>query len=65
VIGSVLYTAVNYFILAAILGVPISPGKSLFISAVFTAVSFGRTYTIRRAFNGRSPWQALRATLNI
>lgn len=60
VVGSAIYTVVNYFLLSLILGIPISPAKSLFISLVFTAVSLVRSYVIRRAFNGRSIWAAIR-----
>jgi hypothetical protein len=60
VIGTVIYTAVNYTLLAWMLGIPISVGKSLSISALFTVVSIARSYFIRRAFNGRSVWETIR-----
>lgn len=60
VIGTVIYTVVNYTLLSAYLGIPISVGSSLGISAMFTVVSIARQYVIRRAFNGRSVWQAMR-----
>ena len=61
VIGTVINTVVNYTLLAAYLGIPISVGTSLGISAMFTVVSIARQYAIRRAFNGRTVWQSIRA----
>lgn len=59
-IGTAIYTVVNHTLLAWVLGIPISVGKSLWISLLFTAISLVRSYAIRRAFNGRSVWQAIR-----
>lgn len=60
VIGTVIYTAVNHTLLSWMLGIPISVGKSLGISALFTVVSIARSYSIRRVFNGRSVWATIR-----
>lgn len=60
-IGTVIYTVVNHTLLAWVLGITISVGKSLWISLLFTAISLARSYAIRRAFNGRSIWQAISA----
>ena len=60
IIGTAIYTAVNYTLLSWMLGIPISVGSSLSISALFTVVSLVRSYVIRRAFNGRSVWAAIR-----
>ena len=40
-------------------GIPMDVGTNLQITAIFTAVSIARGYLLRRAFNNRSPWQAL------
>lgn len=60
IIGTVIYTIVNHTLLAWILGIPISVGTSLWISAMFTVVLIVRSYVIRRLFNGRSVWAAIR-----
>lgn len=63
VIGTAIYTVVNHTLLAWVLGIPISVGTSLWISAMFTVISFARSYAIRRIFNGRTVWQAIRGWL--
>lgn len=61
IIGTAIYTVVNHTLLAWVLGIPISVGTSLWISVLFTVISFARSYAIRRIFNGRSVWQAISA----
>lgn len=61
VIGTAIYTVVNHNLLAWFLGIPISVGSSLWISAMFTVISFARQYVIRRLFDGRTVWQAIKA----
>jgi hypothetical protein len=58
-IGTAIYTLVNHTLLAWVLGIPISVGTSLWISVLFTVISFARSYAIRRIFNGRGVWQAV------
>lgn len=60
VIGLIVSTAANQLILPAVLGVPLSIGDNVRIGTIFTAISLLRSYAIRRAFNGRSVWQAVR-----
>lgn len=60
VIGTIIYTVVNYTILASFLGIPISVGQSLAISGIFTVVSVARSYIIRRLFNGKSVWESIK-----
>lgn len=50
----------NYIILPLVLDIDLKPSDSLLIAALFTLVSLARQYTIRRAFNGRSVWEALK-----
>ena len=59
VVGTAIYTIVNYTLLSWMLGIPISVSKSLSISALFTVVSIARSYAIRRAFNGQTVWEAI------
>lgn len=62
-IGLTISTIVNLILLGIILGYPMSFGDNLLIGSVFTVVSLIRSYCIRRAFNGRSVWSALKAKL--
>jgi hypothetical protein len=41
-------------------GIPMSFATNLSITAIFTVVSIVRQYVLRRAFDGRSPWSALK-----
>lgn len=47
-------------VIAWIMGIPVSTGESFAIVSMFTVVSIVRSYLLRRLFNGRSPWRALR-----
>lgn len=40
-----------------------SMSANLGITAIFTAVSIVRQYVLRRAFNGRSPWTAIKGAM--
>lgn len=60
VIGLIISTIANQLILPAILGITITFGENVLIGAIFTAISLVRSYSIRRAFNGRPVWQALK-----
>jgi hypothetical protein len=51
----------NVLILPAVLGVPVDLKALGMIGALFTIISVVRSYALRRIFNGRTPWQALRA----
>lgn len=50
----------NVFILPAVLGVPVNLKELGFIGILYTIVSVTRSYTLRRIFNGKSIWQALK-----
>jgi hypothetical protein len=50
----------NILILPAVLGVPVNLGELGFIGILYTVISLVRSYTLRRAFNGRSIWQAIK-----
>jgi hypothetical protein len=60
VIGLVISTIANHIVLPLTLGVTPTLGQNIVIGVVFTAISLARSYTLRRLFNGRSPWVALR-----
>jgi len=51
---------VTWIIVARWFGIPMSFTTNLQITAVFTVVSVARQYVLRRMFDGRSPWRALK-----
>lgn len=57
---SVVNIAIGLVILPAVLGVSMTLGQNVLIGALFTVISLVRSYVIRRAFNGRSVWVAIR-----
>ena len=60
-IGLVISTLANWIVLPAVLGVHMSLGQNVTISIIFTIISLMRSYAIRRAFNGRSVWSAIKS----
>ena len=60
VVGFSINFFANIVILPLVLGVPVNLGELGFIGALYTVISLVRSYTLRRAFNGKSIWQALK-----
>lgn len=60
VIGLVISTAANHIILPLTLGVTPTLGQNVLIGVAFTVISLVRSYALRRIFNGRSVWQAIK-----
>lgn len=58
-IGFVLSMVVWHFVALAY-GIPMPLMKNLQITGIFTFFSISRSYVLRRLFNGRSVWQAIR-----
>ncbi len=54
---------VTWQVVAAAFRIPMPLGNNLIITGIFTVVSLVRQYLIRRAFNGRSIWQAIKSEL--
>lgn len=50
----------NLTVLPAVLKVQVSQSAALSIGVIYTVISLVRQYVLRRAFDGRSPWQALK-----
>lgn len=50
----------NILVLPAVLGVPVNLTELGLIGVIFTVISVTRSYTLRRLFNGRSVWQAIK-----
>jgi hypothetical protein len=63
VIGFAINAVANVLILPAVLGVPVDLKALGMIGALFTIISVVRSYVLRRVFNGKTPWQALRSQL--
>jgi len=62
-IGLVISTVANFFVIPMVLGVRMTPGQNIALAAIFTVISIGRSYALRRAFNGRSAWEALKGRI--
>ena len=59
-VGLAVSQAANLVVLPAVLGVHVSQGAALWLGIIYTAISLVRSYLLRRAFNGRSVWQAIK-----
>lgn len=60
IIGLIISTVANHFLFSVVLGVPLTLGLNLAIGLFFTAISIARSYVLRRAFDGRSVWAAIK-----
>jgi len=58
-----LVSLVTWIIVARLYGIPMTTSTSLQITGWFTVVSVLRQYLLRRLFDGRSPWQALKGCM--
>lgn len=64
IIGLIVSTIANHFLLPAVLGVQMSFTQNIVIGSAFTVISIVRSYALRRAFNGRSVWTALKSAFS-
>lgn len=62
-IGLVISTVANAVVLPTVTGHPLTLGQNVALSVIYTVISLVRSYAIRRAFNGRSVWQAIKKRL--
>jgi hypothetical protein len=51
---------ITWAVVAWLLAMPMSWGENFEITGIFTVVSVARAYLLRRAFNGRSVWEAIK-----
>jgi hypothetical protein len=65
VIGFSINFVANVLVLPAVLGIPVNLKELGLIGIIFTVISVVRSYTLRRIFNGRSVWQAIKDHLTI
>jgi hypothetical protein len=63
-IGLAVSTVANMTLTPWVLGRPISLHENVALSAGFTLISIARSYLLRRAFNGKSVWQAIKDRLD-
>ena len=59
-IGMGISMTANVVFIPMVTGQPLSAGDNAMLSVIYTAISLARSYLIRRAFNGRSVWQAIK-----
>ena len=62
-VGFFISWAVWVFIVAPMFGFSNSVGTSFLVTCVFTVTSLIRQYVIRRLFNGKTIWEAIRAKI--
>lgn len=60
IIGLVISTIANWMILPPLLGVELDLGTNVLIGSIFTVISIVRSYTLRRLFNGKPVWSAIK-----
>jgi uncharacterized membrane protein (DUF485 family) len=60
VIGFGINFIANILVLPTVLGVPVNLAELGTIGIIFTVISVVRSYTLRRMFNGRTVWQAIK-----
>lgn len=51
---------ITWHFVAAWMQIPMTMSKNLMITGVFTIVSIARGYVLRRMFDGRTVWQAIK-----
>ena len=62
-VGLAVSQVANLLVLPLVFGVPVSQGQALLLGVIYTAISLVRSYLLRRAFNGRSVWQAVKGVM--
>jgi hypothetical protein len=60
-IGLLVSTVANFLWFPVLHGIPMSLAFNIATGAFFTVISVARSYAIRRLFNGRTPWVALKS----
>lgn len=60
VVGFVTGFVTLHLIVNPLFGLATSLRQDLIINAIFTVVSIGRGYSVRRLFNGRGIWETIR-----
>lgn len=63
VIGFTIAFVSNSIFIPMATGEPLDAADNAWLSIVYTLISLARSYIIRRSFNGRSVWMAIRQRL--
>lgn len=61
IVGLIVSTIANHFLLPAVLRVHMSLTQNIIIGLAFTVISIARSYLLRRMFNGKSVWAAIKS----
>lgn len=64
VIGLCVSQLANLVVIPLVFGIQITATQNLSLAGLFTIVSIIRQYVLRRLFNGRSPWQAIKGCMS-
>jgi hypothetical protein len=59
-IGLAVAMEANTLVIPLVMGVDITGAQNLELGSFFTALSLVRSYVIRRCFNGKSVWRAIK-----
>lgn len=59
-VGLAVSQAANLVVLPLVLNVHVTQAAALSLGVIYTGISLARQYVLRRAFNGRSVWQAVK-----
>lgn len=59
-VGYIISLSVWIWIVDPLFGFQSTPAENIMVTNIFTVTSLLRQYLLRRAFNGRSVWQAIR-----
>ena len=60
-VGFMVAMAGNAVILPLVFGIEVSAAANFVTAALFTIISIVRQYTLRRLFNGKTVWQAMKS----
>lgn len=59
-VGIAVSFAANLLFLPLVFGITVTVGQNLLLGGLYTIISIARSYILRRLFNGRSVWQAIK-----
>lgn len=63
IVGLCISMTANAVLIPLVTGHPLPLASNGALAAAYTVISIARTYLIRRAFNGRSIWHAIKGSV--
>ena len=60
IVGVAISMTANAIFIPLATGHPVTLAENGALAAIYTVISLARSYAIRRAFNGRTIWQAIK-----